>query len=95
MPASGIPLGDILADSGYAHHDAAVWAVPLRQAGAQLVQDLHPTDRGRRARILGLPPRTRRRRRTTPLATQARHRDVAGKPCTLYWPTRTQASQVS
>jgi hypothetical protein len=48
MPASGIPLGDILADSGYAHRDADAWAIPLRLAGAQLVQDLHPSDRGPR-----------------------------------------------
>jgi hypothetical protein len=48
MPAQGIPLGDMLADSGYAHRDAAAWALPLRQAGAQLVQDLHPADRGPR-----------------------------------------------
>ena len=48
MPAQGIPLGDILADSGYAHRDADAWALPLRQAGAQLVQDLHPLDRGPR-----------------------------------------------
>ena len=34
MPAAGIPLGDILADSGYAHRDAAAWALPLRDAGA-------------------------------------------------------------
>jgi hypothetical protein len=46
MPAAGIPLGDILADSGYAHRDAGAWARPLRAAGAQLVQDLHPHDRG-------------------------------------------------
>ena len=46
MPATGIPLGDVLADSGYAHRDAGAWALPLRQAGAQLVQDLHPHDRG-------------------------------------------------
>jgi hypothetical protein len=46
MPAQGIPLGDILGDSGYAHRDAAAWALKLRQAGAQLVQDLHPHDRG-------------------------------------------------
>jgi hypothetical protein len=46
MPAAGIPLGDILADSGYAHRVAANWAVPLRAAGAQLIQDLHPDDRG-------------------------------------------------
>ena len=48
MPDDGIPLGDILSDSGYAHRDAGAWAVPLRQSGAQLVQDLHPLDRGPR-----------------------------------------------
>jgi hypothetical protein len=46
MPAAGIPLGDILADSGYAYRDAVAWAIPVRAAGAQLVQDLHPNDRG-------------------------------------------------
>jgi hypothetical protein len=46
MPAAGIPLGDVLADSGYAHRDADAWALPLRAAGAALVQDLHPHDRG-------------------------------------------------
>ena len=46
MPEHGIPLGDILADSGYAHRDAGAWALPARAAGAQLVQDLHPHDRG-------------------------------------------------
>ena len=30
MPGDGIPLGDILADSGYAHRDAGAWALPLR-----------------------------------------------------------------
>ena len=48
MPEAGIPLGDLLADSGYAHRDAGAWAIPLRQAGAQLIQDLHPSDRGPR-----------------------------------------------
>jgi len=48
MPQDGIPLGGILADSGYAHRDAEGWAIPLRQAGAQLIQDLHPSDRGPR-----------------------------------------------
>ena len=43
MAAGGIPLGDIIDDSGYAHRDAEAWAIPLRNAGAQLVQDLHPT----------------------------------------------------
>ncbi len=46
MPAAGISLGDVLADSGYAHRDAGAWALPLRAAGAALVQDLHPHDRG-------------------------------------------------
>ena len=46
LPAAGIPLGGILADSGYAHRIPANWAVPLRAAGAQLIQDLHPSDRG-------------------------------------------------
>jgi hypothetical protein len=48
MPAAGIGLGDIIADSGYAHRDARAWAIPLRNAGASLVQDLHPHDRGPR-----------------------------------------------
>jgi hypothetical protein len=46
LPGQGIPPGDILDDSGYAHRDAAAWAIPMRAAGAQLVQDLHPHDRG-------------------------------------------------
>jgi hypothetical protein len=46
MPADGIPLGDVLADSGYSHRIPRHWAAPLRAAGAQLVQDLHPHDRG-------------------------------------------------
>ena len=48
MTDHGIGLGDILSDSGYAHRDAGAWAIPLRQSGAQLVQDLHPSDRGPR-----------------------------------------------
>ena len=36
MPAAAIPLGGILADSGYAHRDADAWALPLRAAGAAL-----------------------------------------------------------
>jgi hypothetical protein len=48
MPQDGIPLGDILDDSGYAHRDPGAWSIPLRAAGAQLVQDLHPSDRGPR-----------------------------------------------
>jgi hypothetical protein len=46
MAGDGTPLGDIIDDSGYAHRDAEAWAIPLRRAGAQLVQDLHPHHRG-------------------------------------------------
>jgi hypothetical protein len=46
MPAAGIKLGDILADSGFSHRVPGTWAIPLRAAGADLVQDLHPSDRG-------------------------------------------------
>jgi len=48
MAAAGIGLGDIVADSGYSHRQAGTWASPLRAAGAQLVHDLHPNDRGPR-----------------------------------------------
>ena len=44
--AAGIPLGDVICDSGYAHRVAEHFALPLRAAGARLVMDLHPTDRG-------------------------------------------------
>jgi len=53
MPSHGTGLGDILADSGYAHRDAGAWALPLRQAGAELVQDLHTLDRGPRGTYHG------------------------------------------
>ena len=46
MPEDGILLGDVLADSGYSHRIPQNWASPLRRAGAALVQDLHPHDRG-------------------------------------------------
>ena len=48
MPGDGVPLGDILADSGYSHRVPQTWAEPLRAAGADLVHDLHPNDRGPR-----------------------------------------------
>lgn len=43
--ASGV-LGDVIADSGYSHRVPAHFALPLRAAGARLVMDLHPSDRG-------------------------------------------------
>ncbi len=46
MPSAGIPLGDVLADSGYSHRVPQNWAASLRAARAQLIQDLHPHDRG-------------------------------------------------
>jgi hypothetical protein len=46
MASTGVALGDVLADSGYAHRVATTWALPLRNAGASLVMDLHPHDRG-------------------------------------------------
>jgi hypothetical protein len=48
MAAAGVQPGDILADSGFSHRQASTWAVPLRGLGAELLQDLHPHDRGPR-----------------------------------------------
>jgi hypothetical protein len=53
LPGQDIPLGDVIDDSGYAHRDPRAWAIPLRAAGAQLVQDLHPHDRGPRGTCHG------------------------------------------
>ena len=53
MPQDGIPLGDVLAGSGYSHRVPQHWAAPLRAAGAALVQDLHPRDRGPRGTHAG------------------------------------------
>jgi hypothetical protein len=53
MAASGIPIGDLLADSGYAYRVAEHWALPIRALGAQLIQDLHPNDRGTQGTHMG------------------------------------------
>lgn len=53
MLAAGIEVGDVLADSGYAHRAAESWALPLRRLGARLVQDLHPHDRGPKGTHMG------------------------------------------
>ena len=46
LPQAGIALGDVICDSGYAHRIPEHFALPLRAAGARLVIDLHPSDRG-------------------------------------------------
>jgi len=46
-------LGDVLADSGYAHRVPENWALPLRGLGARMVTDLHPSDRGPRGTFAG------------------------------------------
>jgi hypothetical protein len=53
MAASGTAIGDVLADSGYAHRVAHNWALPVRALGAKLVMDLHPADRGPRGTFSG------------------------------------------
>ena len=53
MVASGVPLGDVLNDSGYSHRVPPHWALPLRALGANLVMDLHPHDRGKRGTYQG------------------------------------------
>ncbi|MGH2772454.1 MAG: hypothetical protein ACRDIU_04870, partial [Actinomycetota bacterium] len=53
MHASGIAVGDVLADSAYAYRSAANWAAPLRAIGAKLVQDMHPGDRGPKGTFAG------------------------------------------
>jgi hypothetical protein len=50
---SGVTLGDVLADCGYSNRHPETFAVPLRCAGAALVMDLHPGDRGRRGTFEG------------------------------------------
>src|SRR5207245_904424 len=55
MPAAGTSLGDIIDDSGYAHRGTHAWAIPLRNAGAQLIQALHPAPP---APLHGPPPGT-------------------------------------
>jgi hypothetical protein len=46
MHASGITIADVLADSGYAYRLPETWALPVRALGINLVQELHPNDRG-------------------------------------------------
>jgi hypothetical protein len=53
LEAGGVALGDVLADCGYSNRDPKTFAVPLRSAGASLVMDLHPVDRGRHGTFEG------------------------------------------
>ena len=46
MAASGVTFRDVIVDAGYAHRVPEHWALPLRAIGAELVMDLHPSDRG-------------------------------------------------
>ena len=53
MVSDGITVGDLLADSGYAYRVPTTWALPLRTLGIDLIQDLHPRDRGPRGTHMG------------------------------------------
>jgi len=53
MSTSGVALGDVIADCGYSNREPAHFARPLRAAGARLVFDLHPADRGPRGTFEG------------------------------------------
>jgi hypothetical protein len=53
MYKGGIEPGDVLADCGYSNRAPASFARPLRFAGASLVMDLHPNDRGQRGTFEG------------------------------------------
>jgi hypothetical protein len=46
LAGGGVVMGDVLADSGYAHRVGPHWAIPLRRMGAAIITDLHPSDRG-------------------------------------------------
>ena len=46
MASDSITIADVLADSGYAYRIPENWALPIRALGADLIQDLHPNDRG-------------------------------------------------
>jgi len=53
MAGGGTALGDVICDSGYAHRVPEHFALPLRAAGASLVMDLHPSDRGTQGTFAG------------------------------------------
>jgi hypothetical protein len=51
--SAGVVVLDLLADCGYSHRVASSFAYPLRAAGARLVIDLHPQDRGTKGTYAG------------------------------------------
>lgn len=53
LHSSGVVIGDVIADSAYAHRTAENFALPLRALGARLVVDLHPHDRGEKGTFAG------------------------------------------
>ncbi len=53
MTAAGIAVSDLLADSGYAYRVPERWALPVRSLGIDLIQDLHPADRGPKGTHMG------------------------------------------
>jgi len=53
MAGAGIEIGDVICDSGYAHRIPEHWALVLRMAGANIVTDLHPSDRGPKGTFQG------------------------------------------
>jgi hypothetical protein len=46
LVSQGVAIGDLVADSGYAHRVPEHFALRVRALGASLVMDLHPNDRG-------------------------------------------------
>jgi hypothetical protein len=42
----GIPLQELIVDSGYSYREPATFALPLRRLAIRLIMDLHPNDRG-------------------------------------------------
>jgi hypothetical protein len=53
LGASGVAIGDVLSDSGYAYRAPEHWALPLRVLEANIVTDLHPNDRGTKGTFAG------------------------------------------
>jgi hypothetical protein len=51
--ASGVAVAAVLADCGYSYKVPEHFAYPLRAAGAHLVIDLHPSDRGQKGTFAG------------------------------------------